>query len=118
MMMKKIDLGAAMIVGLALLLAGCESDDTPLRAGNSTVTVVNETGAPIHVAYQTQTWDVLIPGIDASHQANVDIAPFRSEDLSVHFDSELGTSRITVTKSFMLLTASRHCNGLPAISRT
>ena len=93
---------AKWIVPVALvaagLLAGCENDDSPMQPGDCTITMVNATRSAIHVEYQTQKWDVLWPAIDVSHEATLDIQPGHDAALSVHFDNELGTSRIKVTK--------------------
>ena len=89
---------AVLFLGMGLLLGGCEDGDGPTRAGDSTITVVNDTDAPIHVQYQTQTWDALTLGIADSHEADVDLAMRESKDLSVHFANEVGTSRLVITK--------------------
>lgn len=94
-MSKRIVAACILAAGL---LAGCEHDDSPMQAGTCTITVVNSTRSVIHVQFRTQTWDVLVPGIDESHEASQDIGPDDEADLSVHFGNELGTSRITVTK--------------------
>ncbi len=94
----KLKRTTAAVIFAAGLLLGCENDDSPMRAGNCTITVANSTRSVIHVEYRTQTWDLLVPGIDESHVASKDIGPGRDADLSVHFGSELGTSGIEVTK--------------------
>lgn len=85
----------------ATLLAGCENDDSPMQPGDCTISVVNSTQSTIHVVYQTQTLDVLWPYVDVAHEADVNIAPGQEKDLWVHFNNELGTSRIVVTKDDM-----------------
>ena len=89
---------AIAIVAAGVMVTGCEDDDSPMQPGDSTITVVNATHSTIHVTYQTQTWDVLWPATDVSHEADKNVAPRAEADLSVHFDNELGTSRIEVTK--------------------
>lgn len=80
------------------MLTGCEDDDSPMQPGDSRISVMNATHSTIHVTYQTQTWDVLWPATNVSHESDKDIAPQAEADLSVHFDNKLGTSRIDVTK--------------------
>lgn len=86
---------AMMTVGL---LAGCEDDDSPSQPGDSTMTVENASGSTIGVAYESQTWDILYPGVDVSHTVHVVLASKQSSDISVHFGDKLGTSIIKITK--------------------
>ena len=94
--MKWNGLFALMLVGL--MAGGCENDDSPSQAGACTITVVNSTKGTITAKYWTQTWDILTPGVDASHQTTKDVGPGQESDLRVYFDNELGTSRINVVK--------------------
>jgi len=88
-----------MIVAMvAVLLAGCEDDDSPFQPGDCTMAVENATGSTLDVAYESQTWDVLYPGVDVAHTVHVSIASRESTDISVHFSNRLGTSRIKATK--------------------
>ena len=89
----------AVIVAAGVFGVGCEDDDSPIQPGDCTITVVNSTTSAIHVTYQTQTWDVVVPATDVSHRVSKDVAAGTDVDLSVHFDSQLGTSRIQVEKN-------------------